>query len=217
MLLTQLILAQSFNIIETLSNFIISVIEQLGYAGVFVGMTLESCGLPIPSEVIMPFAGYVVWEGGLTLIGITLAGTLGCLAGSLIAYYIGLWGGRPLLERYGKYVLIRKRELDLADKWFDKYGDRAVFVSRLLPVVRTYISFPAGIVNMDVKKFSLYTVLGSLLWCFGLAYIGVLLGPHWVDIEGLFRYLDIAVILGIIALVAYLIYHRERIVSHMRS
>jgi membrane protein DedA with SNARE-associated domain len=217
MLLTQLILTLSFNIIETISDFIISVIEQLGYAGVFVGMTLESCGLPIPSEVIMPFAGFVVWEGGLTLIGITLAGTLGCLAGSLIAYYIGLWGGRPLLERYGKYVLIRKRELDLADKWFDKYGDRAVFVSRLLPVVRTYISFPAGLVNMDVKKFSLYTVLGSLLWCFGLAYIGVLLGPHWVDIEGLFRYLDIAVIVGIIALVAYLIYHRKRIVSHMRS
>jgi membrane protein DedA with SNARE-associated domain len=217
MLLTQLILTLSFNIIETLSDFVISVIEQLGYAGVFAGMTLESVGLPIPSEVIMPFAGYVVWEGGLTLIGITLAGTLGCLAGSLIAYCIGLWGGRPLLERYGKYVLIRKRELDLADKWFGKYGDRAVFVSRLLPVVRTYISFPAGIVKMDVKKFSLYTVLGSLLWCFGLAYIGVLLGPHWVDIEGLFRYLDIAVIVGIIALVAYLIYHRERIVSHMRS
>jgi membrane protein DedA with SNARE-associated domain len=210
-------LAQSFNIIETLSNFIISVIEQLGYAGVFVGMTLESVGLPIPSEVIMPFAGYVVWEGGLTLIGITIAGTLGCLAGSLIAYYIGLWGGRPLLERYGKYVLISKRELDLADKWFEKYGDRAVFVSRLLPVVRTYISFPAGIVNMDVKKFSLYTVLGSLPWCFGLAYIGVLLGPHWEDIKGLFRYLDIAVIVGIIALVAYLIYRRERIMSHIRS
>jgi membrane protein DedA with SNARE-associated domain len=217
MLLTQLILAQSFNIIETLSNFIISVIEQLGYAGVFVGMTLESVGLPIPSEVIMPFAGYVVWEGGLTLIGITVAGTLGCLAGSLIAYCIGLWGGRPLLERYGKYVLISKRELDLADKWFEKYGDRAVFVSRLLPVVRTYISFPAGIVNMDVKKFSLYTVLGSLPWCFGLAYIGVLLGPHWEDIKGLFRYLDIAVIVGIIALVAYLIYRRERIMSHIRS
>lgn len=217
MLLTQLILAQSFNIIETLSNFIISVIEQLGYAGVFVGMTLESVGLPIPSEVIMPFAGYVVWEGGLTLLGITVAGTLGCLAGSLIAYYIGLWGGRPLLERYGKYVLISKRELDLADKWFEKYGDRAVFVSRLLPVVRTYISFPAGIVNMDVKKFSLYTVLGSLPWCFGLAYIGVLLGPHWEDIKGLFRYLDIAVIVGIIALVAYLIYRRERIMSHIRS
>ena len=217
MLLTQGILILSINIVETLSNFIISVIEQLGYGGVFVGMTLESTGLPIPSEVIMPFAGYVVWKGGLTLIGITLAGTLGCLAGSLIAYGIGLWGGRPLLERYGKYVLIRKSELDRADEWFEKYGDSAVFISRLLPVVRTFISFPAGIVHMDVTKFSLYTVLGSLPWCFALAYIGVLLGPHWQDIEGLFRYLDIAVVVGIIALVAYLIYHRERIVSHIRS
>jgi len=217
MLLMQLILTLSFNITQTLSDFIISVIEQLGYAGVFVGMTLESVGLPIPSEVIMPFAGYVVWEGGLTLIGITIAGTLGCLAGSLIAYCIGLWGGRPLLERYGKYVLIRKSELDRADEWFEKYGDKAVFISRLLPVIRTFISFPAGIVHMDVRKFSLYTVLGSLPWCFALAYIGVLLGPHWVDIEGLFKYLDIAVVLGIIALIAYLIYHRKRIVSHMRS
>jgi len=217
MLLTQGLLALEINIVETLSNFIISFIEQLGYAGVFVGMTLESIGLPIPSEIIMTFAGYVVWKGGLTLIGITLAGTLGCLAGSLIAYGIGLWGGRPLLERYGKYVLIRKSELDWADKWFEKYGDSAVFISRLLPVVRTFISFPAGIVRMDVKKFSLYTVLGSLPWCFALAYIGVLLGPHWQDIEGLFKYLDIAVIVGIIALVAYLVYHRERIVSHIRS
>ncbi len=217
MLLTQGLLALEINIVETLSNFIISFIEQLGYAGVFVGMTLESIGLPIPSEIIMTFAGYVVWKGGLTLIGITLAGTLGCLAGSLIAYGIGLWGGRPLLERYGKYVLIRKSELDWADKWFEKYGDSAVFISRLLPVVRTFISFPAGIVRMDVKKFSLYTVLGSLPWCFALAYIGVLLGPHWQDIEGLFKYLDIAVVVGIIALVAYLVYHRERIVSHIRS
>jgi membrane protein DedA with SNARE-associated domain len=217
MLLAQGILILSINIIGTLSNFVISVIEQLGYGGVFVGMTLESIGLPIPSEVIMPFAGYVVWEGKLTLIGITLAGTLGCLAGSLIAYGIGLWGGRPLLERYGKYVLIRKSELDRADGWFQKYGDSAVFVSRLLPIVRTFISFPAGIVHMDVKKFSLYTVLGSLPWCFALAYIGVLLGPHWEDINGLFRYLDILVIVGIIVLVGYLIYHRKRIVSHIRS
>jgi len=217
MLLTQGLLILNINIIETISNFIISVIEQLGYGGVFVGMMLESTGLPIPSEVIMPFAGYVVWKGGLTLIGITLAGTLGCLAGSLIAYYIGLWGGRPLLERYGKYVLIRKGELDRADGWFEKYGDSAVFISRLLPIVRTFISFPAGIVHMDVKKFSVYTVLGSLPWCFALAYAGVLLGPHWENIKGLFRYLDIAIVVGFIALVAYLIYHRERIVSQIRS
>lgn len=217
MLVTQLILTLSLNIIETLSDFIISVIEQLGYAGVFVGMTLESAGLPIPSEVVMPFAGYVVWEGGLTLIGVTVAGTIGCLVGSLIAYYIALWGGRPLLERYGRYVLIRKRELDRAHEWFEKHGDITIFVSRLLPIIRTYISFPAGIVKMDVKKFALYTVLGSLPWCLALAYIGVLLGPHWEDIEGLFVYLDILVVVGIAALIVYFIYHRRRIVSRIRS
>jgi membrane protein DedA with SNARE-associated domain len=217
MILTLGIVALSISILGTLSDFIISVIAQLGYVGVFVGMTLESVGFPLPSEVIMPFAGYVVWTGGLTLIGVSLAGTFGCLVGSLIAYYIALWGGRPLLDRYGKYVLIRKKELDRAHEWFEKYGDRAVFVSRLLPVVRTFISYPAGIVRMDVKKFSLYTVLGSFPWCLGLAYIGFLLGPHWTDIEGLFTYLDVLVIVGIIGLVAYLIYHRERIVSRIRS
>jgi membrane protein DedA with SNARE-associated domain len=210
-------LAVSLNIIETLSNFVISVIEQLGYAGVFVAMGLESACIPLPSEIIMPFAGYVVWEGRLTLLGVTLAGTLGCLAGSLVAYFVGAYGGLPLLERYGKYVLIRKSELSRAHTWFERYGEIVVFVSRVLPIVRTFISLPAGVARMDVKKFSVYTVLGSLPWCFGLAYVGVLLGPHWSDLEALFRYLDIVVIAGIIGLVGYLIYHRKRIVSRMRS
>ncbi len=210
-------LALSLNILETLSNFVISVIEQLGYTGVFVAMGLESACIPLPSEVIMPFAGYVVWKGELTLIGVTLAGTAGSLAGSLVAYSVGGYGGLPLLERYGKYVLIRKSELDRAHAWFGRYGETTVFVSRLLPIVRTFISLPAGVARMDVKKFSLYTVLGSLPWCFGLAYVGVLLGPHWSDLEALFRYLDIVVIAGIIGLVGYLIYHRKRIVSRIRS
>ncbi|MGD0327522.1 MAG: DedA family protein [Halobacteriota archaeon] len=210
-------LALSLNILETLSNFVISVIEQFGYAGVFVAMGLESACIPLPSEVIMPFAGFVVWKGELTLIGVALVGTAGCLAGSLVAYSVGAYGGLPLLERYGKYVLIRKSELDRAHTWFERFGEIAVFVSRVLPIVRTFISLPAGVVRMDVKKFSLYTVLGSLPWCFGLAYVGVLLGPHWSDLEALFRYLDIVVIAGIIGLVGYLIYHRKRIVSRMRS
>jgi membrane protein DedA with SNARE-associated domain len=182
------VLALTINIFETLSNFVIAVIEQLGYGGVFVGMTLESTGLPLPSEIIMAFAGYVVWEGQLTLLGITLAGTLGCLTGSLIAYGIGAYGGRPLLERYGKYVLIRKNELDRGEQWFAKHGESAVFISRLLPVVRTYISFPAGIVRMDLRKFSVYTFLGSLPFCFAFAYAGVALGPHWHSITRLSRY-----------------------------
>ena len=210
-------LALSLNILETLSNFVISVIEQLGYAGVFVAMGLESACIPLPSEVIMPFAGFVVWKGELTLIGVTLAGTAGSLAGSLVAYFVGGYGGLPLLERYGKYVLIRKSELDRAHAWFGRYGETAVLVSRVLPIVRTFISLPAGVARMDVKKFSLYTVLGSLPWCFGLAYVGVLLGPLWSDLEALFRYLDIVVIAGIIGLVGYLIYHRKRFVSQIRS
>jgi membrane protein DedA with SNARE-associated domain len=210
-------LALSLNILETLSNFVISVIERLGYTGVFVAMGLESACIPLPSEVIMPFAGFVVWKGELTLIGVALAGTAGSLAGSLVAYSVGAYGGLPVLERYGKYVLIRKSELDRAHTWFGRYGESTVFVSRLLPIVRTFISLPAGVARMDVKKFSLYTVLGSLPWCFGLAYVGVLLGPHWSDLEALFRYLDIVVIAGIIGLFGYLIYHRKRIVSRMRS
>jgi len=210
-------LALSLSILETLSNFVISVIEQLGYAGVFVAMGLESACIPLPSEVIMPFAGFVVWKGELTLIGVVLAGTAGSLAGSLVAYFVGAYGGLPLLERYGKYVLIRKSEIHRAHTWFERYGEIAVFVSRVLPIVRTFISLPAGVARMDVKRFFLYTVLGSLIWCFALAYVGVLLGPHWSDLEALFRYLDIVVIAGIIGLVAYLIYHRKRIVSRIRS
>jgi len=205
----------AISIVETLSHFVITAIERLGYAGVFVGMTLESVGFPAPSEIIMPFAGYVVWEGRLTLLGVTLAGTLGCLAGSLIAYGIGAYGGRPLLERYGKYVLIRASELDRAEQWFAKHGEAAVFISRLLPVVRTYISYPAGIVRMDVKRFSVYTVLGSLPFCFALAYVGVALGPHWEDIRGLFRYVDIAVVVGLVVLIGYLIYRREWVMDRV--
>ncbi len=208
-------LAVSINIIETLSSFVIAIIEHLGYAGVFVGMTLESTGLPLPSEIIMGFAGYVVWEGKLTLLGITLAGTLGCLAGSLIAYGIGAYGGRPLLERYGKYVLIRKNELDRGEQWFAKHGESAVFISRLLPVVRSVISYPAGIVRMDIKRFSLYTVLGSLPFCFAFAYAGVALGPHWEDIRGLLRYFNIAVIVGLVVLVGYLIYRRAWVMERL--
>ncbi len=210
-------LALTINIFETLSNFVIAVIEQLGYGGVFVGMTLESTGLPLPSEIIMAFAGYVVWEGQLTLLGITLAGTLGCLTGSLIAYGIGAYGGRPLLERYGKYVLIRKSELDRGEQWFAKHGESAVFISRLLPVVRTYISFPAGIVRMDVRKFSIYTFLGSLPFCFAFAYAGVALGPHWHSITRLSRYFNVAVIVALAVLVGYLIYRRAWVMERLRD
>ena len=193
------------SIVELVSNFAINIIGSLGYWGVFIGMTLESACIPIPSEIIMTFSGFVVYQGNtnMTLLGITIVGALGNLLGSLIAYYVGLKGGRPFLERYGKYVLITHSKLELADKWFEKYGSEAVLISRLLPVIRTFISLPAGIANMDIKKFIVYTFIGSLPWCFVLGYIGVQLGPNWGIIESYFHVMDIGVLIGILGLIVY--------------
>lgn len=195
-------------ILENLSNLAIYLIQSLGYWGVFIAMTLESACIPLPSEIIMPFSGYVVYQGttNMTLIGITIVGALGNLFGSLIAYYVGLIGGRPLLEKYGKYVLITHSKLELADKWFARYGYEAVFISRFLPIIRTFISLPAGITHMDLKKFVIYTFLGSLPWSFALGYIGVKLGPHWEIIRNYFHTLDYVVVLCLVIFVGYLVY-----------
>ncbi len=209
-------LALSINIAETISNllitvssFIIATVEHFGYVGVFVAMLLESAGVPLSSEVIMPFAGYVAWEGTLTLIGVSIAGTLGCLAGALVLYTIGLYGGRPLLDRYGKHIFMHKSELDRADQWFAQYGEITVLVSRMLPIVRSIFSLPAGMTRMDIGKFSVYTMLGSFVWCLTLAYLGFSLGPHWSEIDQLFRYVDIVAVAGVVALSGYLIYRRQ--------
>jgi len=195
-------------IIENLSNLAIYLIQTLGYWGVFIAMTLESACIPLPSEIIMPFAGFVVWQGNtnMTLLGITIVGAVANLFGSLIAYSVGLKGGRPLLEKYGKYVLITRSKLELADQWFEKYGYEAVLISRVLPGIRTFISLPAGIAHMDIKKFVIYTFIGSLPWCFALGYIGVLLGPQWDLIKTYFHILDIIVAIGILAFISYIIH-----------
>ena len=166
-------------IIEILSGFIVSVISQLGYFGVFVLMAIESACIPLPSEVIMPFSGYLVYTGQFNLWAVGFMGALGCVAGSLVAYWAGMYGGRPFIERYGRWILISRRDLDMADRWFTKYGDLVTFFSRLLPVIRTFIAFPAGIVRMNLPKFCLYTFLGSFPWCVGLAYVGQRLGEEW--------------------------------------
>jgi membrane protein DedA with SNARE-associated domain len=194
-------------IVEFVSSTAIYLIEMLGYWGIFMGMTIESACIPLPSEIIMTFAGFVVYEGKMAFWGVVLVGTLGNLVGSLIAYYVGWWGGRPLLEKYGKYILITHNKLNLADEWFEKYGHEAVLISRMLPGLRTFISLPAGITHMNLKKFILYTVAGSLPWCFVLTYIGVLMGPNWTTIESYFHYLDILVGIGVVVFIAYIIYH----------
>ncbi|WP_424354507.1 DedA family protein [Methanobacterium sp. MBAC-LM] len=198
------------SIIELVSNFAIDIIGRLGYWGVFIGMTIESACIPLPSEVIMPFAGFAVSEGKMTLLGIGIVGALGNLLGALIAYFVGLKGGRPFLEKYGKYILISPSKLDLADTWFEKYGHEAVLISRMLPIIRTFISLPAGIARMDLKKFTIYTFLGSLPWTFVLGYIGVQLGPQWDIIKGYFHILDIIVVICIIGVLAYLIYKYKK-------
>lgn len=166
------------SIVEFISDLIVNLISSFGYAGIFLAMAAESACIPFPSEIIMPFSGFVVSKGELGLWEITMAGALGNLFGSMVAYVVGQRGGRPFLEEYGKYILLSKKKLDLADDWFGRHGDRAVLISRLLPVIRTYISLPAGIAGMDFGKFAYYTFAGSLPWCLALGYLGVLLGPH---------------------------------------
>jgi len=186
-------------LISYLAVFIIGGISMLGYFGVAIMMAIESMCIPLPSEIIMPFAGYLVFTGRFTLWGVALAGAIGCVIGSVIAYLVGAYGGRKFIEKYGKYFLITKHDLNLADNFFEKYGVSAIFFSRLLPVVRTFISLPAGIAKMNFSKFVIYTFAGSLPWCYFLAYLGLKLGSSWDTLGVYFHKFDLAI--GIIILI----------------
>lgn len=188
---------------EFLSIYITNFIASVGYLGIFLLMTLESACMPMPSEIVMPFSGFAAQRGDLNFFAVVIAGTLGCVAGSLISYVVGYYGGRPLLEKYGKYVLITKHDIAIADKWFTRDGNKAVFVGRLLPIIRTFISLPAGVARMDFKKFVVYSFIGSVPWCLVLAYVGVILGNNWGLLEQYWIYFDIATVLGIVAFLAY--------------
>ena len=166
-------------IIAALSAFIISVISAGGYLGIAVLMAIESACIPLPSEIIMPFSGYLVYLGRFKLLWVATVGALGCNLGSAIAYAVGYYGGRPLVEKYGSYILLSRHELDWADRFFARYGNITVFVSRLLPVIRTFIALPAGVARMNQPKFHFYTFIGSWPWCLGLAFVGMKLGQRW--------------------------------------
>src|SRR5215204_4947017 len=166
-------------------------------------MLLESMGILIPSEAISPFAGYLVSREEMTLFGAVAAGVLGNLIGSWIAYCIGLWGGRELWFHYGRYVGVRAHHLHLAEKWFDRYGEFTVFISRCLPVVRTFISFPAGTARMNLARFTFYTFLGCVPWVFVLTYLGYVLGENWERIGSFLHYLDYAVALALVGGAVY--------------
>ena len=191
-------------ILQPLIDWVTETIGDYGLFAVFGLMLLESMGILIPSEAISPFAGYLVSQGRIGFFGAVSAGVLGNLAGSWIAYLIGLWGGRELWFHYGRYVGVRRHHLILAEKWFDKYGEFTVFISRCLPVVRTFISFPAGTARMNFAKFTFYTLLGCVPWVFALTYLGYLLGENWEMIGDYLHYLDYAVALGVLAGAVYL-------------
>lgn len=166
-------------IITILSGFIVATISKMGYLGIVLLMGIESACIPLPSEIIMPFSGYLVSRGEMNLWGVGVAGAVGCVLGSLVAYWVGMYGGRPFIEKYGKYILLSRHDLDMADRWFAKHGEVIVFVSRLLPAIRTFIAFPAGVARMNLTRFVIYTFAGSLPWCLALAYVGQKLGEQW--------------------------------------
>jgi membrane protein DedA with SNARE-associated domain len=203
-------------ILEFLSGIIVATISLLGYGGIVLLMAIESACIPLPSEIIMPFSGYLVSTGQMNLWLVGIAGAFGCVVGSLVAYWVGLRGGRPLIEKYGKYVLVSPHDLDLADRWFANYGEIIVFVSRLLPAIRTFIAFPAGVARMNLKRFIIYTFAGSLPWCLGLAYIGQKLGEQWNKDERLktwFHRFDFVIAIVGVLLAAWWIW---RHVKHLR-
>src|SRR5215208_6075780 len=198
-------------IIEELAKFTTFVIQSLGYGGVVLLMGIESACIPLPSEIIMPFAGYLVYTGQFTLHGSALAGAIGCVLGSIPAYYLGMYGGRPLIEKYGKYVLVSRKELDFADRLFSRHGQWVVLGARLLPVIRTFIAFPAGVARMNMTKFVVYTFAGSYPWCWGLAWVGLKLGEAWntdARLKAAFHRFDLAIGIAVVAGVAWFVWHK---------
>lgn len=191
-----------------LSAVIISVISGMGFGGVALLMALESACIPLPSEVIMPFAGYLVSTGRFGLQEVAIAGAIGCLLGSYVAYFVGAIGGRPAFEHYGHFVLISTHELKVADHFFARWGSATVFVARLLPVIRTFIAFPAGVSRMGLWRFSIYTLLGSYPWCLGLAWAGMKLGEHWRDLAPYFHRFDNVIAVFLVLAVAAFLYAR---------
>jgi membrane protein DedA with SNARE-associated domain len=197
--------------------FLDSLYGAVGYLGVLIAMAIESAMIPLPSELILPYAGFLIsdptrleplshgkWEFWIVVVVATIGNTIG----SLIAYAIGAWGGRPFLERYGRYLLIRHHEIELAERFFDRYGAATAFFSRLLPIVRTFISFPAGVARMPLGKFIAYSSAGAFLWSILLVYAGTVLGSNWVKIRETLQPFDTVIAVGVVALVVLFVWWR---------
>ncbi len=197
------------HILLALAGFIKAVISSLGYPGITILMGIESACIPLPSEVIMPFAGYLVYSGRFSSLAmVATLGAIGCNLGSVLAYEVGAYGGRPLIERFGKYILMNRHDLDVSERFFQKYGSITVFLGRLLPVVRTFIALPSGIACRPRGKFHLYTFAGSWPWCYALAYVGATLANRWDTDPRLklwFHRFDALIVLVILIVIVYFV------------
>ncbi|MBI2355919.1 MAG: DedA family protein [Candidatus Doudnabacteria bacterium] len=202
------------DLILAITNFIISTIDQLGYTGVAFLMAIESAAIPLPSEVIMPFSGFLVEAGRFTLFGLAVAGAVGSVVGSVATYALGYYGGRPLILKYGRYVLISENDLKLTEKFFQRFGKLSVFVGRMLPVVRTFISIPAGIGKVPLGSFIVIAFIGSFIWSYFLAWLGLKLGENWQLLEGYFRKFDAVIVIVIVAVIVWWI--RRHIKSRIK-
>lgn len=196
-------------------EFLHSVMNTLGWPGVVLIMALESANVPIPSEVPMPLAGWMLVQAkGLPLWRAALDGgffgALGCTIGSIASYLLGLWGGRPFLQRWGPYILVSPQDLERADRWFARWGDWAVFIARILPLARTFISIPAGVARVPLGRFTVLTFIGSFIWCAILAVAGYALGSEWERIRDILRPISIPIIIALLAGLAYYIYRHIR-------
>lgn len=190
-------------ILGILASFVIAVISAGGYPGILLLMALVSTGIPIPSEIIMPFSGYLVSTGTFNLAGVVVAAVIGENIGARIGYEIGRRGGRPLIDRYGRYVLVGTHHLDIAERFFARWGSVTALVGRMLPVVRAFVSIPAGLGQMNLYKFHLYTTIGSTIWCGGLAWLGMTLGDKWNSdprVQAAFHSADL--VIGVLLVVA---------------
>src|ERR671930_253035 len=196
--------------LKPLVEFITSFIGQLGYTGVFFLMILESALIPIPSEVIMPFSGFLSSTGKFDPVLATLSGSVGNLVGSMLTYYLGIKAGRKFILKYGKYILFKKEHLETTENLFKKYGDRISFVGRLLPGIRTYVSLPAGIGKTNFTKFVMYTFAGSLVWNSMLVYVGMSLGSRWQNIDKYSVYLDVTAVLAVAVFIIWFVYNTKR-------
>ncbi len=197
-------------ILTQLGQIVVHMISSLGYAGVFFAMAIESACIPLPSEIILPFTGYMVFSGHFEFWQATIAATLGNLFGGLIAYYVGVWGGRPFLQRYGRYLFINERELAWTERLFERHGEMTVFVGRILPIVRTFISLPAGIARMNPLKMATYTTIGAFIWCALLIFVGQKLGENWDSLKPYFHRADVVVGGALVIVVIYVAWKNRR-------